>query len=387
MISLRSKDYLYMVCEEYFDIDNIIDIKELTTGNINETYVVEFAKSKYILQLLNAHVYYSPIGVMNNTRLIVDHIKKKCIYSGKNPHRSVLNFIKTKYNQDLAIIDNEYWRCSEFIEDAYSLEKVTSKEEFYQIGKAIGNFQNLLSDFHTRLLDDTIRHFHDTSFRFERFKEIIELDKYNRVLDCQKEITFIFERSLKFNIISDKIKNGTIPRRVTHNDTKASNVMLDKKTKEYLCLIDLDTVMKGSLLFDYGDALRYGASVVAEDDERLDMVDIDMELFKVFTKGFLEELKPKKNKNLYEKKITKEEITLLYDGIWIITIELGMRFLHDYLDGDHYFRVTKPLHNLIRAKNQLQLVRKIEEKEKIIKENINDILRELNYDLDNLITL
>lgn len=387
MIILRSKEYLYIVCEEFFDTDNIIDIKELTTGNINETYVVEFPQSKYILQLLNAHVYYSPIGVMNNTRLIVDHIRKKCIYNGKNPHRSVLNFVKTKYDQDLAIIDNEYWRCSEFIEDAYSLEKVTSKEEFYQIGKAIGNFQNLLSDFHTRLLDDTIRHFHDTPFRFERFKEIIELDKYNRVIDCQEEIKFIFERSSRFNIISDKIKNGIIPRRVTHNDTKASNVMLDKKTKEYLCLIDLDTVMKGSLLFDYGDALRYGASVASEDDERLDMVDIDMELFKVFTKGFLEELKPKKTKNLHQKKITKEEITLLYDGIWIITIELGMRFLHDYLDGDHYFRVSKPLHNLIRAKNQLQLVRKLEEKERIIKQNINDILKELNYDLDNLISL
>lgn len=384
MIFLRSIKYLYMVCEEFFDTNNIIDIKELTTGNINETYVVMFPQSKYILQLLNAHVYYSPIGVMNNTRLIVDHIRKKCIYNGKNHHRSVLNFVKTKYEQDLAIIDNEYWRCSEFIEDAYSLEKVTSKEEFYQIGKAIGNFQNLLNDFPTKLLDDTIRHFHDTPFRFERFKEIIELDKYDRVNNCQEEIKFILERSSRFNIISDKIKNGVIPRRVTHNDTKASNVMLDKKTKEYLCLIDLDTVMKGSLLFDYGDALRYGASVVTEDDERLTMVDIDMELFKVFTKGFLEELKPK---NFYDEKITKEEIALLYDGIWIITIELGMRFLHDYLDGDHYFRVSKPLHNLIRAKNQLQLVRKLEEKEKKIKESINDILKELDYDLDNLISL
>lgn len=384
---MRSKEYLYSVCEEYFDTNNIVEIKELTTGNINETYVVEFPKCKYILQLLNSHVYYSPIGVMNNTRLIVDHIRKKCIYSGKNPHRSVLNFIKTKYDQDLAIIDNEYWRCSEFIENAYSLEKVSTTEEFYEIGRAIGNFQDLLSDFHTRLLDDTIRHFHDTPFRFERFKEVIELDKFNRVKNCLPEIAVIFERSPRFDIITSKIKNGEIPRRVTHNDTKASNVMLDKVTKEYLCLIDLDTVMKGSLLFDYGDALRFGASVVAEDDEAINLVDLDISLFRAFTKGFLEELKPKDSIFYNAKKITKEEISLLYDGLWIITIELGMRFLHDYLDGDHYFRVMKNNHNLIRAKNQLQLVIKIEEKELLIKQIINEILIELEYDLDNLITL
>lgn len=378
MIFLRSKEYLYMICAEYFDINKIIDIKELTTGNINETYVVIFEKCKYILQLLNSHVYYSPIGVMNNTRLIVDHIRKKCIYNGQNPHRSVLSFIKTIHNQDLAIIDNEYWRCSEYIENAYSLETVSTSEEFYQIGRGIGNFQNLLSDFYTNLLDDTIKNFHNTAFRYEKFKETIELDKCDRVKMCSNEILFIKERSKKFSIITDKIKMGVIPSRVTHNDTKASNVMLDKKTKEYLCLIDLDTVMKGSLLFDYGDALRYGASKVSEDEENLELVDIDMNLFESFTKGFLEELK---------NSITKEEIKLLYEGIWMITIELGMRFLHDFLDGDRYFRITKPAHNLIRAKNQLQLIKKIEEKELIIKNKINDILRELEYDIDNMIVL
>lgn len=367
------KNKLLKVCSEFFNIDNIIDIKELTTGNINKTYIVLFKDTKYILQLLNSHVYYSPIGVMNNTRLIVDHIKKKCIYEGKDTHRTVLNFIKTKYNQDLAIVNNEYWRCSEFIDDAYSLNKDISCQEFYEIGKAVGNFQYLLSDFTPNVLDDSIRHFHDTPYRFERFKEVIELDKYNRVKECLKEICFIFKRSKKFNVITDKLEKGLIPKRVTHNDTKASNVMLDKKTKKYLCLIDLDTVMQGSLLYDYGDALRYGASINSEEEQDITKINVDLNLFRAFTQGFLEELRP----NM----ITNEEIELLYDGFWIITIELGMRFLHDYLDGDKYFRIDKSRekHNLERARNQLQLASKLEEQENQMKEIINEIKTNLKF--------
>ncbi len=375
---MREKTYLYRVCEEFFDTRSILEIKELTTGNINETYVVIFPHVKYILQLLNAHVYYSPIGVMNNTRLILKHIRKKVIYQGKDGHRNVLNFIKTRYDQDLAIIDNEYWRCSEYITNAYSIEKVNDLKEFLEIGKAVGAFQKLLNDFEPCVLDDTIRHFHDTPFRFQRFKEVLELDKYNRVKLCLPELVFVFQRSSKFNIITDLIKEGQLPVRVTHNDTKASNVMLDQDTSEYLCLIDLDTVMKGSLVFDYGDALRYGASVVLEDDEDLRKVDLDLSLLETFTYGFLSELKDA---------ITKEEVARLYDGLWIITIELGMRFLHDFLDGDHYFRINKEKHNLIRAKNQLQLVKKIEEKELDIKEIINKIIIDLGYPQDYLISL
>lgn len=378
---MRTKEYLYKVCEEFFDTRNIIDIKELTTGNINETYIVEFPKCRYILQLLNAHVYYSPIGVMNNTRLIVDHIRKKCVYEGKNPHRSVLNFVKTRFNQDLAIVNNEYWRCCEFIDNAYSLERNISDMEFYEIGKAVGNFQYLLRDFTPNVLDDTIRHFHDTVYRFERFKEVIELDKYNRVKECLPEICFIFKRSKKFNIITDKLEKGIIPKRVTHNDTKATNVMLDKDTKKYLCLIDLDTVMQGSLLYDYGDALRYGASLCSEEETDISKINIDLNLFRAFTRGFLEELRPIKTKENTKLAITSEEINLLYESLWIITIELGMRFLHDYIDGDKYFRKDekRKKHNLERARNQLQLVLKLEEQEKTMKDIIDQILIELDY--------
>lgn len=365
------------VCSEFFNTKNIKEIKEITTGNINETYVIKFEDCKYILQLLNSHVYYSPIGVMNNTRLILDHLRKKCIYEGKNPHRTVLNFIKNRYNQDLAIVNNEYWRCCEFIDDAYSLNREISINEFYEIGKAVGNFQVLLSDFTPNVLDDSIRHFHDTRYRFERFKEVVELDKFNRVKECLPEICFIFQRQSKFDIITSKLEKGIIPKRVTHNDTKASNILLDNEKQRYLCLIDLDTVMQGSLLYDYGDALRYGASVCSEEETDISKIDINLDLFKSFTKGFLEELRPSDN----PKDITKEEISLLCDGFWIITIELGMRFLHDYLDGDKYFRKDEKRikHNLERARNQLQLVLKLEESFEKMKIIINDLLDELDY--------
>ncbi|MBQ8293124.1 MAG: aminoglycoside phosphotransferase family protein [Bacilli bacterium] len=375
---MREKEYLLEVCEEFFDPKNVIEIKELTTGNINETYLIKFADCKYILQLLNSHVYYSPIGVMNNTRLIVDHIRKKCIYQGKNPHKAVLNFIKTRFGQDLAIVNDEYWRCSEYIEDAYSLEKVSDEQEFYEIGKAVGNFQQLLSDFHPEVLDDTIKQFHDTPERFKKLKELIDLNYYDRVKNCQNEIEFICMRQNKFDILIKELKKGSIPKRVTHNDTKASNIMLDSRTKKYLCLIDLDTVMKGTLLFDYGDALRFGASNASEDEIDLSHVDLNLDFVKAFTKGFLEELKGE---------ITPFEIALLYEGLWIITIELGMRFLSDYLDGDKYFRTSKLDHNLIRAKNQLDLTNKIEQKELQIKKIINDVLKELGYENEYLIRL
>lgn len=378
---MREKAELLNVCKEFFNINNIREIKELTTGNINETYIIVFDDYKYVLQQLNSHVYYSPIGVMNNTRLIVDHIRKKCIYEGKNPHRSVLNFIKTRFNQDLAIVNNEYWRCSEFIDNAYSLERNISSMEFYEIGKAIGKFQYLLSDFTPNVLDDSIRNFHDTVYRFERFKEVIELDKYNRVKECLPEICFIFKRSKNFNIITDKLEKGIIPKRVSHNDTKASNIMLDKKSKKYLCLIDLDTVMQGSLLYDYGDALRYGASICSEEETDISKINIDLNLFRAFTRGFLEELKPLNSMENNKTAITCEEIELLYEGFWIITIELGMRFLHDYLDGDKYFRKdeNRIKHNLERARNQLQLVLKLEEKENDMKKIIDELLIELEY--------
>lgn len=385
----RSKEYLMRVCKEFFNTKNIVEIRELGGGHINETYEVLFKDYKYVLQQLNAKVFYSPLGVMNNIRLITDHIKKKVVYEGKNPKRSVLTLIKTRYDQDIAIVDDEYWRCVEFIDGGTGYDLVPSAEVFYEVGRAVGNFQNLLSDFHTRLLDDPIKNFHDTPKRFKGFVRAVKVDEFNRVAECEEEIKFITSREEGLNKITSSLEEKIIPRRVTHNDTKCSNVMIDNITGEYLCLIDFDTVMKGSLVYDYGDALRFGASTALEDETDLDKVGINFEYFKSFTEGFLLEMKPKNNGKEETKPISKEEIDLLYDGYRIITLELALRFLQDYIIGDKYFRIKegRPKHNLERARNQIKLVSEIEKNEIKLKEIINECLEKLGYDKSNFIKL
>lgn len=385
----RSKEYLMRVCKEFFNTKNIVEIRELGGGHINETYEVLFKDYKYVLQQLNAKVFYSPLGVMNNIRLITDHIKKKVVYEGKNPKRSVLTLIKTRYDQDIAIVDDEYWRCVEFIDGGTGYDLVPSAEVFYEVGRAVGNFQNLLSDFHTRLLDDPIKNFHDTPKRFKGFVRAVKVDEFNRAAECEEEIKFITSREEGLNKITSSLEEKIIPRRVTHNDTKCSNVMIDNITGEYLCLIDFDTVMKGSLVYDYGDALRFGASTALEDETDLDKVGINFEYFKSFTEGFLLEMKPKNNGKEETKPISKEEIDLLYDGYRIITLELALRFLQDYIIGDKYFRIKegRPKHNLERARNQIKLVSEIEKNEIKLKEIINECLEKLGYDKSTFIKL
>lgn len=384
----RSKEYLMRVCKEFFNVEKIIEIRELGGGHINETYEVIFKDYRYVLQQLNSVVFFSPLGVMNNIRLVTDHIKKKVVYEGKNPKRAVLTLIKTRFDQDIAIVDNEYWRCVEYIDGGVGYDLVPDAKTFYEVGRAVGNFQNLLSDFHTRLIDDPIKNFHDTPKRYENFLRVIKVDEFSRVSECEEEINYIKQRESTLNVITSKLEDKSIPRRVTHNDTKSSNVMIDEKTGEYLCLIDFDTVMKGSLVYDYGDALRFGASTALEDETDLNKVGINFEYFEAFTEGFLLEMKPDiTSGKVYEKPISKEEINLLYEGYYIITLELAMRFLEDYLMGDIYFRIKegRPKHNLERARNQLKLVNEIEKNEKKLKDIINSCLIKLGYEEVNLI--
>lgn len=369
---MRTKEELYRVAKEFFNVDNILEIVEMPGGHVNSTYMVVFPECRYILQQLNDKVFLSPFGVMNNIDLITDYIRKRCIYEGRSLPRSVLNFIKTRYGQSLAIVDDEYWRCMEFVEGGKTYLTLESEQMFEEAGKAVGDFQYLLSGFHTRLLDETIKHFHDTPYRYERFLELLEDHKGScRVEEVQKEIEFIKSRKDIMSYIVDGISNGVLPRRVCHNDTKLANIMIDEDTGKFMCMIDLDTVMKGSLLYDYGDALRMGASTALEDETNLDKVGINLSLIEAFTKGFLYETRPRNN-SIY---ITENEIDALYYGYLIITLELGMRFLHDYINGDVYFRIdpNRPKHNLERARNQLKLVEEIEKN----KDNINEIIKNL----------
>lgn len=362
---------LLPVIKEFLNVNEIVDIRELKGGHINSTYLIVMPEAEYTLQQINTDVFNSPFGMMHNIREVTEHIRKKVIYEGKDPDRAVLNIVKTVYDQVLCIRDDKYWRCMKYIKNSTAYDHITSPEMFYEIGKVVGEFQHLLMGFHTRVLDETIPHFHDTRYRYKKFLDCIKVDAVNRVKDVKKEINFVKKHSQHYGVIVDWINEKEIPRRVTHNDTKPSNVLIDNATGKALCLIDLDTVMKGSLLYDYGDALRIGASTASEDEQDLSKVSIDLNLFEAFTRGFLEKLKGI---------ITPKEVAGLYDGFLIITCEIAMRFLHDYIDGDNYFKVAYPTHNLVRARNQIKMVQEIEKNKENIHKIIKQILVDCNYD-------
>lgn len=367
---MNKKHFLYNVIKEFFNPNEVLNIKIFGNGLINKTYLVEFNDIKYVIQKINSHVFTSPMAVMHNIDLITNHLRKKLIYEGKNFQKRTLTLIQTKHNENFAIVDDEYWRCYICI-DGVTYEETSDPLIFYQAGIAIGEFQTLLNDFHTPLLYDNIKNFHNTPKRYIEFLKIVSNDLYNRKKHCLKEIMFINNRKDKMNIITQSLDNKKIPLRVVHNDTKLNNIMFDYNNKS-LCLIDLDTTMKGSMLYDFGDALRKGASTTSEDDTNLNNVLINFELIESFIEGFLISVKDI---------ITNNEINLLYEGYYIITLELGMRFLSDYLDNDKYFTLDeeqkqkRPNINLERAKNQLKLLSEIENNELTIRKIINDKLK------------
>lgn len=375
-MDVNKESTIEKVVKEYFNPEKVISIKQFGTGLINDTYIVEFKEIRYILQKINDYVFQSPIGVMYNIDLITEYIRNRVIYEGENYRNSTLTLVKSKLNKNFVIVnDDEYWRCYTWI-DGITYDSTTDPEIFCEAGRAVGRFQHLLNGFHTRFLTDNIKNFHNTPYRYETFKDVVKIDDLDRVKECLPEIEFVKTRASKMSIITDAIAEKRIPRRVVHNDTKLNNIMFSKDGKKALCLIDLDTAMKGSLVYDYGDALRLGASTAAEDEVDLSKVNINFDLVKAFTRGFLETVKGI---------IVKEEIKLLLTGYFTITLELGMRFLTDYLDGDKYFalkdeqKINRPKINLERARNQFKLVSEIEKNYERLSKIIQDTLDELGY--------
>ncbi len=366
------------VLKEYFNVDNIVDVQTYGNGHINATYLVIFPTCRYILQKINDIVFSSPFAVMHNIELVTNYMRKNVIYEGKDPRICLLTIVLNKHGQNLTIVDDEFWRCTRFIEECVTYDQTDKPEIFEEAGRAVGEFQKNLDNFRTRLIVDTIKHFHDTPYRYQIFLDIIKIDRVDRVKDCLKEIEFVKNRSDKLDIITNLLKEGIIPRRVTHNDTKLNNIMISKTTGKALGLLDLDTVMKGSLLYDYGDALRVGASTASEDEIDLNKVNINIDLVKAFTKGYLSEIKGI---------IKEEEIKHLIDGYFLMTFEVGMRFLTDYIDGDRYFTLseknkkTRPHINLERARNQFKLVLEIEKQYNKLNDIVKEILKDLEYEI------
>lgn len=362
-----------MIMYEIFSAFNIegdiINSEEYGHGHINKTYLVTTTKGKkYILQQINTKVFKRPHDVMENIELVTNHIRNKESNNGHDCTRCSLEIISTKRGGTFVKVRNGYWRCYNFILGARTYEQIVEPIQFYEVGKAIGKFQLHLSDFPIERLNITIPDFHNTPKRYETFLMVAGIDAYDRGLDVFNEMKFICDRQDDMKIIEEGLKNQTIPLRVTHNDTKLNNVMIDESTNEGICVIDLDTVMPGSILYDFGDAIRVGASTAVEDEVDLSKINIDYQLFELFTKGFLEVVYPL---------LTEAELENLVISAKIITLECGMRFLTDYLDGDNYFTTHYEEHNLNRARAQFKFVTEIEKNYDKLQDIVNNIIANL----------
>ena len=323
------------------------------SGHINDTFLVEAGRS-YILQRINSEIFKKPKELMENIDLVCRFMAEEIKKQGGNPERESLQIIPTKggnlYYKDE---NSNFFRIYLFITDCKAFDLVEKPEHFYESAYAFGHFQKLLSDFPAEKLHETIPHFHDSPQRFQHFLKALAEHKFDRKKECAEEIEFFLAHEKDLTYAMDLLRKKELPLRVGHNDTKLNNVLFDTKTEKALCIIDLDTVMPGLAIFDFGDAIRFGANTGAEDETDLSKVSLSLPLFSLYTKGFLEAC----GSSLWEK-----EILSLPEGAKIMTLECGMRFLTDYLQGDTYFHVKRPEHNLDRARTQIALVRDMEKK-------------------------
>lgn len=330
----------------------------ITNGNINNTYKATFLRDgqqkSYIAQRVNTYVFKNPVEIMKNISLVTSHIHQKVVEAGRSTRRNVLKFFTTAAGRNFYIDeDGNFWRVSRFITDSVAYQNSSDPDILRATGKAFGEFQMQLADFNASLLYETITDFHNTKKRLESFFEDVSDDSFNRVSEVLPEIEYIssvFSEASRLSELSDARK---LPIRVTHNDTKADNVLFDVNTNEVLCVVDLDTVMPGLPMYDFGDAVRGACSSCAEDERDLSKVYLDLDRYRAFSEGFIGSTRHA---------LTETELSLMADGAFTIAIELGTRFLHDYITGDKYFKTTHERHNLERARCQLALARDMHDK-------------------------
>ena len=320
-------------------------------GHINDTYLVKSRDDKrdylYILQRINDDLFTNVPALMNNIRLVTEFCKKNILENGGDPIKQSLTVIRTRKNENFYFDGEDYFRLFIFIPNSFSLQTVSSPEDFYNSAVAFGEFSALLDGFDAKQLYEVIPFFHDTRKRLENFKKSLELDRLNRKGDVQEEIKFVLDHAYLCPTIVEKLENNIIPLRVTHNDTKLNNVLFDADTKEVLSVVDLDTVMSGSLTYDFGDSIRFGCNPASEDEKDLSKVYFRFDLYETYVKGYLKAVGGF---------ITEEEKKLLPMGAILMTYECGMRFLTDYLDGDVYFKTSREGQNLDRARTQFKLL-------------------------------
>jgi len=336
------------------------DVKSYGNGHINDTYLID--SHQCILQRINTSVFTEPDRLMENIEKVTEYLRKLILAEGGDPERGTLTILPTMDGKNLYRADEQnVFRAYQYIADTKTIEDDKTIEDLYEAGVGFGHFQKLLVDFPVEKLHETIHDFHHTPKRMEALKEAIQKNVAGRVELVTEEIRFAMENESWTDTVTKGIENGMIPVRVTHNDTKINNILFDKNTGKAVCVIDLDTVMPGSLLYDFGDALRMGGSVAAEDEWNLEQVWFDEAAFEAFTRGYLSEMKDY---------LTETELELLPFSVKLMTFECGIRFLTDYLNGDTYFKIHREGHNLDRARNQFKLVTDIAGKESQLKEII-----------------
>ena len=327
-------------------------------GHVNKTYLVTTETGhRYTLQRIGP-AFKDVHALQENISAIVTHLHKKT-----PDFYGALTLLPTVAGEDhFHAPDGGTWRIYEFIEGGICLEAAEKPEDFYQAALAFGQFQQQLVEFPAETLHETIPHFHDTPDRYRIFRDTLAKDPMGRAKDVAEEIAFVLAREEKAGQLTKLLAEGTLPLRVTHNDTKLNNVMFRASDRTPLCVMDLDTTMPGLSAYDYGDAIRFGASTAAEDEKDLNKVWMDLELFRLFTKGFLEACPG----------LTDKEKEVLPLGAYTMTLECGMRFLTDYIDGDKYFGIHYPEQNLDRCRTQFKLVADMETKwedmQRIVKE-------------------
>lgn len=356
------------------NIDNVIsaflgnakveDVAPIGNGHINSTFLVKTPQAKYVLQKINTSVFPDVDGLMSNIDKVTRHIQKKVAEAGRDPSRATLNFLTAKNGKKYVEVESGAYRMYDYVDGTFTIEKMDNPMHFYYSGKAFGEFARFLTDFDASLLVETIKDFHNTPKRFEAFEKSISENIKGRVAYVCDEIEFVKSRRDFMSLFTDKLASNALPLRVTHNDTKLNNVLFDKKTNMPIAVIDLDTVMPGSYLYDFGDAIRSGSTHAAEDEKDLKLVDFDLELYRSFAKGYIEESKDS---------LTDEEINMLPYASIMLTLECGMRFLTDHLNGDTYFRISREGHNLDRARTQFKLVSEMENNVENMKEIIDEL--------------
>lgn len=340
-----------------FDIDgNFKAYNSFGNGHINDTYALTFKQGnsirRYILQRMNESVFPNIDDLMNNIVKVCDYLKDIAVKRGEDPERKCMSIIKTRDgNYYHTAANGEKWRCMVLIEDTEAYQIAVDTGVFEATGKAFGEFINFLQDFPVHELKVVIPNFHNTLSRFRAFTKALKANSYKRRRYCRDEIKFCLEREDNCAHIVEMLASGEMPLRVTHNDTKINNILMDSDTGEAVCVIDLDTIMPGSIVYDFGDGIRSGCNTALEDEKDLSKVHFNMEMFEYFAKGFIDGM----GKNLLE----VEKDNLAYGAI-LITFECGMRFLTDYLDGDKYFKTDYGNHNLVRARTQFKLVKDME---------------------------